>query len=119
MERFAAHGKQALKGPRQAELRTFTDRLCGSANFVSKLNAPTPYLRFRIPGSIMDQHSEHVLRVGQDPDGHWIVQEAGGQLEGLFRTREAAIRFAMSECRAFPGARMVLATTPLHSILSH
>jgi len=67
----------------------------------------------------MCQYPDHVLRVGQDRDGHWIVQEAEGLLEGLFRSREAAIRFAMSECRAFPGSRMVLATDPLNSILCH
>jgi hypothetical protein len=67
----------------------------------------------------MGQRSEHILRVGQDREGHWVVQEDDGMLEGLFRSREAAIRFAMSECRAFPGSRMVLATDPLRSILSH
>lgn len=67
----------------------------------------------------MVSRSEHVLRVGQDSQGHWVVQEEGGLLEGLFRSRDAAVRFALSECRAFPGARMALATTPLHSILSH
>ncbi|MEP9360129.1 hypothetical protein [Sphingomonas sp. KR3-1] len=67
----------------------------------------------------MDQRCEHILRVGRDSDGHWVVQEADGLLEGLFRSREAAIRFALSECRAFPGSRMVLATDPLRSILSH
>ena len=67
----------------------------------------------------MVSRSEHVLRVGQDLEGHWVVQEQDGLLEGLFRSREAAIRFALSECRAFPGSRMVLATAPLHSILSH
>jgi len=67
----------------------------------------------------MVQRCEHVLRVGQDREGHWVVQEADGMLEGLFRSRDAAICFALSECRAFPGARMVLATDPLSSILCH
>lgn len=67
----------------------------------------------------MVERSEHILRVGQDRAGHWVVQEADGMLEGLFRSREAAIRFAMAECRAFPDKRMVLATDPLSSILSH
>lgn len=65
----------------------------------------------------MCQHPDHILRVGQDREGHWVVQEADGLLEALFRSREAAIRFAMSECRAFPGSRMVLASDPLRSIL--
>ncbi len=67
----------------------------------------------------MSLRSEHVLRIGQDRAGHWIVQESDGPLEGLFRSREAAIAFAMRECRAVPGLRMELATTPLASILAH
>lgn len=67
----------------------------------------------------MGQRSEHILRVGQDRAGHWVVQEADGLLEGLFRSRDAAIRFALSECRAFPDKRMVLDTAPLNSILCH
>jgi hypothetical protein len=67
----------------------------------------------------MYRRSEPVLRIGQDHAGHWVVQEVDGALEALFRSRESAIRFAMQECRAFPNARMVLATAPLTSILSH
>ncbi len=67
----------------------------------------------------MVSRSEHILRVGQDTEGHWVVQEEEGQRAGLVRSRDAASLFALSECRAFPGSRMVLATTPLHSILSH
>src|SRR6218665_1566516 len=120
MERFPAHGKQALPGRRQARLSAFTKRLCACPKSVSKLNGAPPYLALRSSEGVhMVQRSEHLLRVGQDREGHWVVQEAGGLLEGLFGSREAAIRFALSECRAFPGSRMVLATDPLKSILCH
>lgn len=63
--------------------------------------------------------AEHVLRVGQDAKGRWIVQESDGGSEGLFTTREAALHFARWECRAYAHARVELAATPLASILSH
>jgi len=120
MEGIAAHRKQVLTGAREARLSAFTEPLCPGAKFVSKLNGPAPYLALRFTDGVhMVSRSEHILRVGQDTEGHWVVQEQDGMLEGLFRSRDAAIRFALSECRAFPGSRMVLATTPLHSILSH
>jgi|SRR5436305_31826 hypothetical protein len=120
MERFPPRRKQALAGHGEARLSAFTKPLCGRPQSVSKLNGQRPYLTLRSNRGVhMVSRSEHVLRVGQDSQGHWVVQEEGGMLEALFRSRDAAVRFALSECRAFPGARMVLATTPLHSILSH
>jgi hypothetical protein len=44
MECFPARGKQALAGARVAALCTFTKRLCPAPKFISKLNAPAPYL---------------------------------------------------------------------------
>jgi hypothetical protein len=63
--------------------------------------------------------AEHVLLVGQDPEGHWVVQENHGLSEALFATRDAAIRFALWERHAFAHARIELTPTPLRSILSH
>lgn len=62
--------------------------------------------------------ADHVLLVGRDADGRWIVQENHGLIEGLFVDRRAAMHFAMCERHAFPAARIELATAPLHSILS-
>ncbi|WP_448661165.1 hypothetical protein ACG3SL_11075 [Sphingomonas sp. CJ20] len=61
---------------------------------------------------------EHILRVGQDAQGHWIVQEADGCGEALFASRTAAIRFAHWECHAFDHARVELCASPLSSILT-
>jgi hypothetical protein len=63
--------------------------------------------------------AEHVLLVGQDRQGHWIVKENQGRTECLFASREAAIRFARWECHAFPAARVELSAVPLASILAH
>jgi hypothetical protein len=54
-----------------------------------------------------------ILYVGRDAAGHWLVQGHQGQLEGRFVSRTAAWAFARSECRGFPGARIVAALRPL------
>jgi hypothetical protein len=61
---------------------------------------------------------EHVLLVGQDQQGRWIVQENHGATEALFASREAALRFALWERHAFTAARVELTPAPLTSILS-
>lgn len=65
-----------------------------------------------------DSMADHVLLVGRDRDGRWVVQENHGLIEGLFVNRAAALLFAQSERHAFPAARIEMATAPLHSILS-
>ncbi|MGH6616564.1 hypothetical protein [Sphingomonas sp.] len=58
-----------------------------------------------------------VLQVGQDSAGHWLVQESGGRLEGRFISFIAAMHFARREQSSFPGASVVLATSPLVPIV--
>jgi len=65
-----------------------------------------------------DSPADHVLFVGRDRDGRWVVQENHGLIEGLFINRAAAMHFAHCERHAFPAARIELASTPLTSILS-
>src|ERR1700676_4667960 len=36
--------------------------------------------------------------LGRDRGGHWIVQEAHGLCGGLFANKDAALRYAKSEC---------------------
>lgn len=48
-----------------------------------------------------------ILWVGQDRDGHWLVQENHGLMEGRFVSREAAWQFARAERHGFPGAALV------------
>jgi hypothetical protein len=57
--------------------------------------------------------SSVLLKVGQDSAGHWLVQDSGGRLEGRFVSFPAAMRFARDESHAFPGAEIVVMTTPL------
>lgn len=54
-----------------------------------------------------------ILSVGQDNAGHWLVQESGGRLEGRFISFSTAMAFALAERHGFPGATVVVATTPL------
>jgi hypothetical protein len=65
-----------------------------------------------------DSIPDHILFVGRDTDGRWVVQENHGLIEGLFVNRAAALHFAQCERHAFPAARIEFAATPLHSILS-
>lgn len=60
----------------------------------------------------------HILQVGQDRKGRWMVQENHGLLEGMFVSREAALHFARLERHAFPGARVELTTSPIISTLA-
>jgi hypothetical protein len=55
------------------------------------------------------------LLVGPDEHGHWLVQEEGGSLEGCFRSKAEAMRFARWERHAFLHARIALSTAPLVS----
>ena len=57
------------------------------------------------------------LQVGQDSAGHWLVQESHGRLEGRFVSFNAAMAYAHSECHSFPGATIVVASTPLVAIV--
>ncbi|WP_116091610.1 hypothetical protein [Sphingomonas crusticola] len=58
------------------------------------------------------------LLVGPDADGHWLVQEADGALEGCFVSREAALHFARWERHAYRAAIVALAEGPLTSRLA-
>jgi len=60
----------------------------------------------------------HILLVGQDRRGRWMVQENHGLIEGLFISRDAALHFARLERHAFPGATVELASEPLISTLA-
>lgn len=35
--------------------------------------------------------------LGLDSSGHWVIRESTGRTAGLFRTREAAIKYARNE----------------------
>lgn len=59
-----------------------------------------------------------ILWVGQDRDGHWLVQESHGLMEGRFVSRAAAWQFARAERHAFPGAALVEAEQPLAASIS-
>ena len=60
----------------------------------------------------------HILQVGQDRRGRWMVQENHGLIEGLFIPRDAALHFARLERHAFPGATVELTSEPLISTLA-
>jgi len=60
----------------------------------------------------------HILMVGQDRRGRWMVQENHGLIEGLFISRDAALHFARLERHAFPGATVELTSEPLISTLA-
>lgn len=68
--------------------------------------------------ALADSTPDHILFVGRDRDGRWIVQENHGLIEGLFVNRAAAMHFAQCERHAFPAARVEFTTAPLSSILS-
>lgn len=59
-----------------------------------------------------------ILWVGQDCEGHWLVQESHGLMEGRFVSRAAAWQFARAERHAFPGAELVEAAQPLVASVS-
>lgn len=60
----------------------------------------------------------HILQVGQDRLGRWMVQENHGLIEGVFISRDAALHFARLERHAFPGATVELVNAPLISTLA-
>ncbi len=70
-------------------------------------------------GSAEPPSIEHILLVGQDRRGRWMVQENHGLIEGLFISRDAAVHFANCERHAFPGARVEIAAAPLASTLAN
>ena len=41
----------------------------------------------------------HVLMVGQDCRGNWVVQDQSGERGGLFVSRDAALRYVRDENR--------------------
>lgn len=53
------------------------------------------------------------LLVGQDREGHWLVQERDGALEGCFVSRAAALDFARWERHAYPSACVQVSAEPL------
>jgi hypothetical protein len=53
---------------------------------------------WRIGPSSPHQHQRQTtFVVGQDREGHWVVLETHGLGGGLFASREAALRYAVSE----------------------
>ncbi|UYY76835.1 hypothetical protein [Sphingomonas sp. R1] len=100
---------------------------------IAKLNALTPYLTVaddpiastceeyvRVVSDLIEEPDQGatILRVGQDRDGHWLVQENHGLMEGRFISRAAAWQFARAERHSFPGAALVEAEQPLVAIVS-
>jgi hypothetical protein len=69
-------------------------------------------------GSSEPPSTEHILLVGQDRRGRWMVQENHGLIEGVFISRDTAVHFANCERHAFPGARVEFAGAPLASMLA-
>lgn len=61
---------------------------------------------------------DHVLLVGQDRAGRWVVQETDGFVGGLFVNRDAALHFARAERRRFGDARVEVVTALLRSPLA-
>jgi hypothetical protein len=59
-------------------------------------------------------HSSHQFDIGRGSDGLWRVEDREGLIGGIFRTRKAALRFAMFEadwdrtCIHFHTARTAL-----------
>lgn len=59
-----------------------------------------------------------ILKVGQDPAGHWLVQDSAGQLEGRFVSFATAMAFARSERHGSPDAVIVVTADALVPIVS-
>jgi hypothetical protein len=49
-----------------------------------------------------------VLLVGEDGEGHWLVQENHGRIDEEFESRGAAVAFAESVRRKLPGAFLMV-----------
>lgn len=58
-----------------------------------------------------------LIYVGQDRDGHWLVQDSEGQLEGRFVSRGAAMRYAAEEAEIYH-ASVAIATDTLIPLVS-
>jgi hypothetical protein len=50
----------------------------------------------------------HVLLVGRDRRGNWVVQEQSGDRGGLFASRDAALRYVRDENRNQHGAVVMI-----------
>jgi hypothetical protein len=42
--------------------------------------------------------SKSYFLLGQNAEGMWVIRESTGRKAGMFRSREAALRFARLEC---------------------
>lgn len=58
--------------------------------------------QFAAPEHLRGDHT--IILVGQDDRGRWVVEENHGLVEGAFRTKDDAIRFAQAERDQFPDA---------------
>lgn len=58
----------------------------------------------------------HVIYVGQDCAGHWLVQDNTRMLEGRFVSRAAAMSFAEAE-RQIYHARLAVSPMPLTPVV--
>jgi|GEM_PF-5032370 len=58
--------------------------------------------QFAAPQHLRGDHT--IIVVGQDDRGRWVVEENHGLIQGAFRTKADALRFAQAERRQFPGA---------------
>lgn len=67
--------------------------------------------QFAIPEHLRGDHT--IILVGQDDLGRWVVEENHGLIEGAFRTKNDALRFAQSERDQFPGAIVVITQAKL------
>jgi len=53
-------------------------------------------------------HEPTVLLVGEDNDGHWLVQENHGRIDEEFESKGAAVAFAESVRRRLPSAFLMV-----------
>lgn len=58
--------------------------------------------QFAAPEHLRGDHT--IILVGQDDRGRWLVEENHGLIEGAFRSKDDALRFANAERGQFPGA---------------
>lgn len=55
-------------------------------------------LRCRIADRIVPVANRLRFAVGRDAVGHWVALELQGRGGGFFRSKEAALHYAMAEC---------------------
>lgn len=55
-------------------------------------------LRCRIADRIVPVANRLRFAVGKDAVGHWVALELHGRGGGFFRSKEAALHYAMAEC---------------------